>query len=189
MALIQGAHPRGACVDLRGPRHSTLVATAPDGLVVRVPAPNGRASLWLPQPGEWGYQWETDDAIGPGGTLTVTEPDQSATLPWAGSLELHPGPDRMGTSLATIHQGERFTVTATLRDTNGAPLPGANLTARALLREHGITLGAMVDHDDGTYTVPFTPEQPGPWHVRLASARPVVVAEGVINVRRTLFTT
>lgn len=70
MAFRRPPAEAGDIVELRGPRGSTLVVDAPDGLQVRIPAPHGCASVWLPQTGEWAYAW--DD--GPSGTLTVIDP-------------------------------------------------------------------------------------------------------------------
>jgi hypothetical protein len=68
VALLIGTRQVGAVVTLRGPRGGSLEVTAPDGLQLRIPAENGRAELWLPQPGEWLYYW----THGGEGTITVT---------------------------------------------------------------------------------------------------------------------
>jgi hypothetical protein len=67
VARLIAPQAQGSTVDLRGPKGSTFTATAPDGLEVRIPAPNGKVTLWLPQPGEWAYAWQD----GTGGTITV----------------------------------------------------------------------------------------------------------------------
>jgi hypothetical protein len=69
----------GDVVELRGARGSELRVRAPDGLVVVIPAASGRASVWVPQAGEWAYEWVPDGATG---TLTVAEaPDEDNTEP------------------------------------------------------------------------------------------------------------
>lgn len=75
MARIIATQQQGALLDLRGPQQSTLHVVAPDGLEVRIPAPRGKATIWLPQAGEWTYTW-TD---GTTGTITVTSSPEPAT--------------------------------------------------------------------------------------------------------------
>lgn len=67
MALSLGPRTLGEVVELRGPRGGRLTVVAPDGLMVIIPAENGRASVWLAQVGEWSYAWEDQS----GGRLTV----------------------------------------------------------------------------------------------------------------------
>lgn len=71
MARIIAPQAFGAVLDIRGPRDGTLTLTAPDGIQVTIPAPNGKASVWLPQAGEWVYSWDGDTS----GTITVLPSD------------------------------------------------------------------------------------------------------------------
>lgn len=74
MALKLAPQQHGATVTLRGPRGSALLVHAPDGLQLRIPASHGRATLWLPQAGEWRYEWDVPGMHGPSGAITVLPP-------------------------------------------------------------------------------------------------------------------
>lgn len=76
---------------LRGPRDGTLEFDAPDGFHGSMPAPLGKARLWLPQLGQWRYTWST---TGEEGVINVTpalpEPDEPAEGPAADEVSLAP---------------------------------------------------------------------------------------------------
>ena len=65
----------GEITRLRVPRGCTVIVDAPDGLQLRMPAPNGTVDLWVPQAGEWRVSWPGGDT-----TLEVADAAAPATL-------------------------------------------------------------------------------------------------------------
>ena len=96
----------------------------------------------------------------------------------------------MSHDLIECDLGDVPIVRATLTDSDGQPVIGATVTARTLHDGTETSLGQVTEEGDGVYSVEVEPTAPGRWYVRFEATAPTKAAEeGVINVRRTGFTT